>query len=189
MSTPLFRQEALDHQREPMQGSLLLAVSPGSTVLGIAAFAIAALLISYAWMGEFSRKAHVQGYLAPNKGLIKVYPQVLGTLVDRRVEEGQVVRAGEVLAVISTERGSLSVRAANGAAIGLLNERQASLEKELVAQEHIVRLRYPLSGNDLTGGDLTAHSSTEKTPRQTRWRRNYRHKLADWTHSIEKNGR
>lgn len=141
MNTSLFRQEAVDQQRDPVRGSVLLAASPRSTWLAAAAFAVAGLLITYAYVGEFTRKEHVQGYLAPNKGLIKVYPQVQGTLVERRVDEGQQVRKGEVLAVISTERGSLSVRAANGAKIDLLRERKASLDKELDNQRLIERLR------------------------------------------------
>lgn len=141
MNTRLFRQEAIDHQREPVRGSLLIASSPRSTLLAIFAFAIAASLLSYAWLGEYSRKAHVQGFLAPNKGLVKVYPQVSGTLLERRVEEGQRVRQGDVLAVISTERGSLSVRAANDATIELLRERLASLEKELEGQRSLQHVR------------------------------------------------
>jgi membrane fusion protein len=141
MNTSLFRQEAVDQQRDPVRGSVLLAASPRSTWLAAVAFAVAGLLITYAYVGEFTRKEHVQGYLAPNKGLIKVYPQVQGTLVERRVDEGQQVRKGEVLAVISTERGSLSVRAANGAKIDLLRERKASLDKELGNQRLIERLR------------------------------------------------
>jgi membrane fusion protein len=141
MASSLFRREALQHQQEPIQGSLLLAASPRSTWLSAAAFVIAAMLIGYAWIGEFSRKAHVQGFLAPNKGLIKVYPQVRGTLLERRVEEGQIVRKGDVLAVVSTEHRSLSVDAANGATIELLHERRLSLEKELSAQTRIDELR------------------------------------------------
>jgi membrane fusion protein len=141
MSTPLFRQEALDHQRDPVRGSLLLAASPRSTWLSVAAFAIAALLVTYASIGEFSRKAHVQGFLSPNKGLIKVYPQIEGTLVERRVDEGQQVRRGDILAVVSTERGSLSVRDVNDATMELLRERRASLERELASQHEIDRLR------------------------------------------------
>lgn len=141
MASSLFRREALQHQQEPIQGSLLLAASPRSTWLSAAAFVIAAMLIGYAWIGEFSRKAHVQGFLAPNKGLIKVYPQVRGTLLERRVEEGQMVRKGDVLAVVSTEYRSLSVNAANGATIELLHERRLSLEKELSAQTRIDELR------------------------------------------------
>ncbi len=141
MSTQLFRQEALDHQRDPVRGSLLLAASPRSTWLSIAAFAIAALLVIYASIGEFSRKAHVQGYLAPNKGLIKIYPQAKGTLLERRVEEGQRVRKGDIMAVVSTERGSLSVRAVNDATMDLLRDRRDSLERELASQERIDQLR------------------------------------------------
>jgi membrane fusion protein len=45
-------------------------------------------LLVYAWLGEFSRKAHVHGFLAPTEGIIQVYPQLRGTLRERRVDEG-----------------------------------------------------------------------------------------------------
>lgn len=141
MMTQLFRQEALDHQRAPVRGSLLLAAAPRSTWLGLGAFAVAITLLAFAWLGEFNRKAHVQGYLSPNKGLIKVYPQLGGTLVDRPVDEGARVSEGEVLAVISTERGSLSVRAANGQTLGLLRERETSLQVELANRRRLDQLR------------------------------------------------
>jgi len=141
MSTPLFRQEALEHQGDPVRGSLLLTASPSRTWLSIAAFSIAAALLAFAWLGEFTRKAHVPGYLAPNKGLIKVYPAVQGTLSQRPVDEGTSVRKGDVLAVISTERGSLSVHAANDATLALLQEREASLAQELAGRRSLDRLR------------------------------------------------
>lgn len=130
MQTNLFRQEAIDHQREPVHGSLLLAASPRTTWLGLGAFAAAALLLGYAWFGEFSRKAHVQGFLAPTAGVVQVYPRLRGTLLDRRVDEGDRVRRGDVLGVMSTAHGSLSVADANRATLDLLADRERSLLQE-----------------------------------------------------------
>ena len=141
MRSPLFREEAVAYQREPVRGNVLLATSPRSTWLAVLAFVIAASLGSYAVVGEFSRKAHVQGYLAPNKGLIKVYPDATGTLLERRVDEGQHVRKGDVLAVISTERSSLSVADANATTLALLAQRELSLARELAGQREIQQLR------------------------------------------------
>lgn len=130
MQTSLFRQEAIDHQREPIRGSVLLAASPRSTWLGLGAFVAAALLLGYAWVGEFSRKANVRGFLAPTAGVVQVYPQVRGTLRERRVDEGDPVRAGDVLGVLATGHGSLSVGDANRETLALLRERESSLEQE-----------------------------------------------------------
>lgn len=141
MNTGLFRQEAVAHQSEPVRGSVLLATSPRSTWLAMVAFAVAASLVLFGWLGEFNRKAKVQGYLAPDKGLIKVYPQVAGTLLDRRVEDGQQVKRGDILAVISTERASLHAPAAHDTTLELLSQRRASLEKERESRRSLLTLR------------------------------------------------
>ena len=141
MRASLFRKEALQQQNQPLEGALLIAASPRATVLALVAFSIAICTIAYLCLGEFNRKAHVKGYLSPDKGLVKVFPQVTGTLLERRVEEGMPVRKGQVLAVISTERGSLQVRNASGEAIRLIKARQKSLENELASLNQMDVLR------------------------------------------------
>ena len=140
MRSLLFRKEALQHERRPLEGTLLIAASPRATALSFMAFAVALFTLAYICLGEFNKKATVQGYLSPDKGLIKVFPQVSGTLLERRVEEGQTVVKGQILAVISTERGSLKVRDANGEAIRFLEQRQGSLAIELVSLKQISSL-------------------------------------------------
>lgn len=141
MRSTLFRQEALDKQKQPLEGTLLLAASPKATLLTLVAFIVSIFLLIYLCVGEFNRKASVQGYLSPDKGLIKVYPQAIGTLRESRVEEGMSVQKGQVLAVISTERGSLLVRDADGEAIRYLQARLDSLQKEAGAQQKMNTLR------------------------------------------------
>ncbi|ASJ73604.1 HlyD family secretion protein [Granulosicoccus antarcticus] len=141
MRSSLFRKEALEQQKQPLEGTLLIAASPKATVLTLMAFVISICLVVYLCLGEFNRKASVQGYLSPDKGLVKVFPQVVGTLLERRVEEGMLVQKGQVLAVISTERGSLQVRDANGEAIRFLQARLDSLNNELVSYKKMDILR------------------------------------------------
>ena len=141
MTRGLFREEAIAHQSEPVRGSVLLATSPRSTWMAIMAFGVAAALLLFAWLGEFNRKAQVQGYLAPNKGLVKVYPQIVGTLLERRVEDGQQVQKGDVLAVVSTERASLQAPAAHDTTLDLLSQRRASLEKERDKRRQLLALQ------------------------------------------------
>lgn len=143
----LFRSEALAHQQSRGLGQVILATSPGSTLLGLLAFVTAALVVAFACYGEFARKAHVSGYLIPDKGLIKVYASAAGTVVERRVAEGQQVALGEVLAVISTERRSLETVATRAAAISLLEQRRGSLEQERLAQREINWLKQQALAN------------------------------------------
>lgn len=141
MRTSLFRSEALKQQTQPMEGTLLIAASPRISILALIAFGFAIVTLAYLFLGEFNRKATVSGYLSPDKGLLKVFPQANGTLLERRVEEGMSVEKGQILAVISTERGSLAVRDANGEALRLLQQQQASVETQLNAQLKTAELR------------------------------------------------
>jgi membrane fusion protein len=52
---------------------------------------IALAVIAFAFWGEYTREAHVVGYLAPTKGVIKVYPPSAAAIVTRQVKEGQRV--------------------------------------------------------------------------------------------------
>lgn len=137
----LFRSEALAHQADRGLGEVILANQPGALMFSGLAVLMAVLIIAFGCYGEFARKAHVQGYLTPDKGLLKVYAPVGGTVVERPVGEGDQVRRGDVLAVISTERGSLQTLETQGAAIALLTQRRDSLQQETQAQHEIDSLR------------------------------------------------
>jgi membrane fusion protein len=133
----LFRQEALDFQRQRHTGEVVLVRPVSFAFLTAIAVAIAVAVIGFAFWGEYTRKAHVQGYLAPSRGLIKVYPPEAGTLIEKHVTEGQHVKRGDTLFVLSTERSSRLTPEAQAAAIEQLRQRRDSLKEELTKQRHI----------------------------------------------------
>ncbi len=141
MEHALFRKEAMEHQRHRGLGDVILATAPGSRQLALLTLLAAALTIAFVCYGEFTRKAHVSGYLVPDKGLIKVYAPAAGTVIERRVDEGQQVKRGDPLAVVSTERSSLDTVQTQAAAIGLVKQRRDSLRRERLAREEIDRLK------------------------------------------------
>lgn len=69
--------------------------------------AIALGVLAYLVWGEYTKKARASGYLVPAQGLIKIYPQQPGAVIALRVAEGQLVKKGDLLAIISTERTSM----------------------------------------------------------------------------------
>jgi membrane fusion protein len=97
-------------------------------------------VVGFAFWGEYTRKAHVSGYLVPSKGVIKVYAPGAGTVVTRHVREGQRVRRGDPLFVLSTERGSSTTPEAQAAAIAQLHQRRDSLAQELARQQAIAEI-------------------------------------------------
>ncbi|MEO6022825.1 MAG: HlyD family efflux transporter periplasmic adaptor subunit, partial [Burkholderiales bacterium] len=84
--------------------------------------------------GQYTRKAHVSGYLAPNKGMIKIFAPQAGTLIEKHIKEGQPVKRGDTLFVLSTESSSRDSAETQAAAIAKLRERRMSLAKELGKQ-------------------------------------------------------
>lgn len=104
MTDSLFRTEALDHQRARLWGDVILT-QPLSTKLATLVIALILIsLIAYLALGSYTRKERVQGYLVPGSGLVQVYPDQPGTLVDIMVESGDNVEAGKTLVRITTDR-------------------------------------------------------------------------------------
>lgn len=104
--TSIFRREALDHQRDQWIGHIRLA-QPLSlrwlTVLVVAAAVAVALFLS---LGQYTRKARLAGVLVPQGGLLELRTPREAVVLERRVREGDAVRQGDVLVVLSLDRSS-----------------------------------------------------------------------------------
>lgn len=103
-SIKLFRQEAVDHQRDGWMGEILLSRPLSYTMLTWMFAVVAAATLAFTWKGEYTKKARASGYIVPDQGLLKIYPQAPGFVLALKVKEGQDVQEGQVLAVITTER-------------------------------------------------------------------------------------
>lgn len=162
MRRALFRQEALDFHREKPLGDVILVRPLSVSLLTGAAVCIALVVLGFAWWGEYTRKAHVVGYLEPSKGVIKVYAPQAGTLIEKHVVEGQAVSQGAVLFVVSSERSSREATETQATAIAQLRRRRESLREELAKQEHIDRIQMSTTQERIRGldGEL-AHLTAE----------------------------
>ncbi len=152
--TALFRQEALDARRLSLIGESLKAHPVSYPWLTACSVGIVVALVLFACLAELTRKARVNGYLAPSAGLIKVYAPNAGTLVERRVSEGQTVRRGDVLFVVSTERASAQAAETQATAIAQIEQRLKNLQTERGDQQRL--------------GDVQANSLKEALASQER---------------------
>jgi membrane fusion protein len=137
MNLVRFRDEAVAAQADMLFGAPLIAQPPRVAVLVVALVVASASFLAFAGWAQYTRKEHVVGYLAPTRGLIKVFTPQAGTVLERRVAEGQTVRQGEVLFVVSSDRSSSSTRDAQAAVLGQLTERRESLRREQDKQAEI----------------------------------------------------
>jgi len=132
----LFRQEAIDAQREKLLGEVSIARPVPVWVFTLLALAFAALLIGFMFWGEYTRRERVEGFLASDAGAAPILAPEAGTLVDLMVHEGDAVAAGSPIARLSLERGT-----ASGATSADLMQRELSLRvANLEAETENVRL-------------------------------------------------
>ncbi len=103
----LFRPEAVEAQTQQWLGRVQLVrpLSLGLVTAGVVL--MLAALLAFVFVAQYTRKATVAGVLVPDLGLIRIVPTASGSVLERRVQEGQSVRAGDVLFVLALERPTL----------------------------------------------------------------------------------
>ncbi len=93
-------------------------------LMGLLALCAVSAVIAFLFVGQYTRKARVAGYLVPDRGVLRVSSPQAATVLERSVVEGQQVHAGDVLFVLSLDSASQSVE---GIAQNLV-ERERSLQ-------------------------------------------------------------
>ncbi len=93
---------------------------------------IAVSIVVFFMSFGYTRKAQVVGLIAPSTGIARVVSGQAGTIVERRVEEGRTVAAGDVLFVLSSERASATRGEAEGTISTLMESRRQNLAAERV---------------------------------------------------------
>lgn len=129
-SDSLFRPEAVAEQQDRWLGSVLLLPKLSHTVLTLFATVMVLGVIGLFSFGEYTRKARISGWLAPEHGLIHIVAPQPGVLTQVHVHEGVEVEAGTPLAVLSVERRSEALGATQGEVVRQLRTRRDSLLAE-----------------------------------------------------------
>jgi membrane fusion protein len=130
MTRKLFRQEAIDAQREKYLGEATIARPVPFWVFTAIAAAAAALIIIVAIWGQYTRRERVEGYLELDAGAARVLIQDTGRIVELLIKEGDEVTAGAPMAKISLDRSTQTASSTSGAVSEELAQRKIILEKE-----------------------------------------------------------
>ncbi|MGZ5033572.1 MAG: HlyD family secretion protein [Usitatibacter sp.] len=130
MPRQLFRQEAIDAQREKFLGEATIARPVPFWVFSLLAAGIAILLIVVAVWGQYTRRERVEGYLALDTGAARVSSPDAGRVTELLVKEGDEVRMGDELAKISLDRTNVAGGSTSEAITLEMQSRRAILEKE-----------------------------------------------------------
>ncbi len=103
----LFRDEVHAAQAAQWLGSVRLHQPLSFSLITACALGLALALVAFAAWGEVTRKARLSGLLVPTQGSLNITAQQAGVLMELPVAEGQIVKAGDVLLVLHTERQSM----------------------------------------------------------------------------------
>lgn len=127
----LFRQQVIEHVTLRQYGTVILTRPFSHAVLTFVFLTLTSILIAFFAFFETSRKASIQGILVPTAGVIRVFSNQVGVIREIRVREGQVVREGEILFVVSSERSTSDLRSTETLISKLLAQRRDSFHTEL----------------------------------------------------------
>jgi membrane fusion protein len=104
----LFRPEAIEGQQQAWLGSVQLMRPASLAILTTIVVVMAVSIGAFLGLGEYTRKARVTGYLVPDSGVIRLLSPQTATVVESHAVEGQSVKRGDVLFVLSMDRATLN---------------------------------------------------------------------------------
>ena len=132
----LFRQEAVDFQRHNGEWGQVGLLQPLSIKVMTWFITVAiTLIMSFLFLGQYSRKETVVGYLTPTSGTSKVFVPQLGTIRTIHVKEGQQVHEGETLLTIDTNQIAANGVDVNVTMLDTLRSQKDLLTGQIAAEE------------------------------------------------------
>jgi len=130
----LFRQEAIDAQREKLLGAVSSARPVPLWVFSAIAAAFAIALVAFVFWGEYTRRERVEGFLAMD-GAARVLAPEAGVVQELYATEGAEVRKGTVIARFIPVSG----RTSEGSESNLELQRQRTLGEATAARQLAVQ--------------------------------------------------
>ena len=139
--TELFRREAVRHATRRLEGEVILATPLSIKTLGLFLAAVIFAALAFLSNATYARKATVTGLLVPDQGMVRAAAQATGSLQSIMVKEGDIVAAGDRLAVISLAAQIAGGNAGDVISRGLTSEALAARAK---AEAILARLQVEL---------------------------------------------
>lgn len=129
----LFREEVINRKKGSNLGKVIIVAPLSYRFWSFGIFGIVVVLGLFLYFGKYTIRQEVQGILVPNKGLINIYAGKSGIVRDRFIQQGDEVKEGQILYLISTEQHNLTERS--------LSEQQiASLEQQVEVQKNRITM-------------------------------------------------
>lgn len=136
MDQSLFRHEVGDHRRHTL-GTVRLASPLSHGTWAVFALVLIATILGLLWFGRYTRREHVDGSLVPTDGLIALSARGPGVVTHLQAHEGEAVKTGDVLMVISGERSSERFGDTQAAVSVALQDQQRRIDDDLKVTQNL----------------------------------------------------
>jgi membrane fusion protein len=132
----MFRQEAIDFERQHRQGGqvALLQPLPTKIITWLVAVSVGCIII-FLFLGQYARKETVVGFLAPTSGIAKIFATRPGTIKDIYVKEGEEVKKGQPLLAVETSQIAVTGQDINAGMLAPLEWQQTTLKDQIAAEQ------------------------------------------------------
>jgi multidrug efflux pump subunit AcrA (membrane-fusion protein) len=132
----LFRQEAIEFERQQRQWGKVILLQPLSIKLTVWFIAVAvALVMTVLSLEQYAQKETVVGYLTSTAGAVKVFAPREGTIKTIYVEEGEHIQEGQPLMTIVTDKITDEGKDVDAVVLGFLTQQRAFLIQHIADEE------------------------------------------------------
>lgn len=136
--SPLFRPQVLAERQTQWLGTVMLTPRASHYWSALSAMAAASGLLALLFCASYTKKAHVRGYLVPDQGMARVFAARASVVVTIMAREGQAVRQGQPLVILSTEQQSTALGHNQAGVVHTLVRRRDSLLEEARQNQHLI---------------------------------------------------
>ncbi len=143
----LFRKQVIERRGSRLLGEVSLASPVSTWVVTWLIGAIVAVIALALLIGGYARKEIVQGWIKPDKGLVRVVSPLLGTVETVHVVEGQIVNEGDSLVTLNLDTAFSAGEGVYGIAL-------AEMETQITERENLIpltELRFAREALELEG--------------------------------------
>ncbi len=131
MRSELFRREVLAKRRDRLEGRVIAVAPIKLQVVGLLIFALFGAAILYAATASFARTETVVGQVIPSGGVIAATPIRAGHLTKLYVTSGARVKAGDILAELSSDTVLASGTTRRDASLKSIDDQLKGLERQI----------------------------------------------------------
>jgi membrane fusion protein len=100
----MFRAEVIEAKKQRLFGTVIVTQPMSIYAISVTCFIVFILIFIYLSQASYSRKETVNGYLTPEKGLVKVFSNRTGVIANIYVAEGETIEQGKEIVKIKNSQ-------------------------------------------------------------------------------------